>query len=523
MPFCIRCGASNAGTARFCAACGQPLPPARTPAPSPAPSAVLPVPPAPVVPPVPPAPAALPIPPAPPAEAAPSAPGPALAGLGDRVLAVILDAVLGAAIFAVIGMALARRGGGLTASGFSLQGTPALLAMGISALAGFLYYWLGEGVFGATLGNGIMGIAVERKGGGPCGLVASLIRNLLRLIDGIAVYLVGFLVALLSASRQRIGDHVARTIVVRRSPAKALRGVLAALWLAAILAGAYGAFALHRNAPAIAVRETVTPPTLTPLASNGDLKVLNFAFLQSEDGPPREPAPYQRGATVHIKYDVGGLTIGPDGNIDLMLQVVVRDPDGVAVHPLWEKELKQALAKDQPVNGSLNAGLVSYAPAGTYTIQIRAWDKLQNRQVEYSPTFEVQGPPVQPATALEFRDFGLSLTDDGPAVEPPIFKRGGTIYMRWRVLGMRAQDDRVKLRVGLRVLGPGGKTVLDAPEYVTVDDSYAYRPSSFFVAMSGHVSVPAGFPKGTYTGRYLVTDGTANTQVEHTAKLFEVR
>jgi uncharacterized RDD family membrane protein YckC len=512
MPFCNRCGVSNSGAARFCAACGQPLPPARTPAAPSAPSA-------------PPAPLLIPqaAPPVPPSPEATAAPGPALAAMGDRFLAVVLDAVLGAAIFAVTGMAIARRGGGLTENGFSLQGAPALLAMGLTALAGFLYYWLGEGLFGATLGKGIVGISVERKGGGACGLMASLIRNLFRLIDGIGVYLVGFLVALLSGSRQRIGDRVARTIVVRKHPAKALRGVLAAVWLGAILVGAVGAFALHPGAPAIAARETATTPTRAPLASSGDLKVVNFAFLQSEDGPPRAPAPYERGDTLHIKYDVGGLTTGPDGMIDLALQAIVRDPNGLAVHPLWEKELKQTLAEGQLVNGSLSAGLVSYAPAGTYTIQIRAWDKLQNRQVEYSPTFEVGGPPIQPASALEFRDFGLSLTEDGPAIEPPVFRRGGIIYMRWRVFGARAQDDRVKLRVGLKVLGPGGAAVLDAPDYVTVDNKYAYRPPSFFVTMSGHVSLPAGFPKGAYTARYLVTDYTTNTQIEHTAKLFEVR
>jgi uncharacterized RDD family membrane protein YckC len=517
MPFCIRCGVSNTGTARFCAACGQPLPPARTPVAPPAPATVAQPDPAPVAPPD------LPTPPVPPAQAAPAPPGTAVAGMGDRVLAVVLDAVLGAAVFAVTGMAIALRRGGATESGFSLQGTPALMTMGITALVGLLYYWLGEGLFGATLGKGIVGIAVERKGGGPCGLMASLIRNLFRLVDGIAVYLVGFLVAVLSASRQRIGDHVARTIVVRKSLARNRRGVLAAVWLGAILAGACGAFLLHRGAPETAAREVAATPTRAPLASNGDLKVVSFAFLEREDGPQRASALYKRGDTVHIKYEVGGLTTGPEGTIDLALQVLVRDPNGLAVHPLWEKELKQRIAGGQPVNGSLNAGLVSYAPAGTYTIQIRAWDKLQNRQVEYSPTFEVGGPPIQPASALEFRDFGVSLTEDGPAIEPPVLKRGGAIYMRWRVFGARAQDDRVKLRVGLKVLGPGGATVLDAPEYVTVDYTYPYRPPSFFVGMSGHVSVPAGFPKGAYTGRYLVTDYTTNTQVEHTAKLFEVR
>ena len=202
---------------------------------------------------------------------------------------------------------------------------------------------------------------------------------------------------------------------------------------------------------------------------------------------------------------------------------MVLDPNGLAVHPLWEKELRQTVAGNQPVNGSLNAGLASYAPAGTYRIDFKARDKIKNTLLEYSPVFQVEGPPIAPAAGLEFRDFGLALSEDGQAIEPPVFEGGGTIHMRWKVFGMQVRDDKVKLRVGLKVFGPGGKAVIDAPDYVTVADSYSYHPPSFFLSMSGHVSVPNGFPKGTYTGRYVVTDHISNVQVEHSAKLFEVR
>ena len=52
---------------------------------------------------------------------------------------------------------------------------------------------------------------------GPLGWRATFLRNLLRPIDGLVLYLVGFIVICVSPRRQRIGNRVAVTIVVRRA------------------------------------------------------------------------------------------------------------------------------------------------------------------------------------------------------------------------------------------------------------------------------------------------------------------
>jgi uncharacterized RDD family membrane protein YckC len=80
-------------------------------------------------------------------------------------------------------------------------------------LAGFLYYLLAEGIAGATLGKAIAGIQVRKKAGTSCGLRASMVRNVFRIVDVFGAYLVGLFVAIFSKARQRVGDHVAGTIV----------------------------------------------------------------------------------------------------------------------------------------------------------------------------------------------------------------------------------------------------------------------------------------------------------------------
>jgi uncharacterized RDD family membrane protein YckC len=116
------------------------------------------------------------------------------------------------------------------------------------------YFGLFEGLFGQTPGKAIVGIRVTDLGGRRAGWRAVLIRNVLRLIDSFpAVYLVGALIACFSVRRQRLGDHVAGTIIVpirvaadaQLSPAERQRGlriVVAVIILFIVGAAAFSYF-----------------------------------------------------------------------------------------------------------------------------------------------------------------------------------------------------------------------------------------------------------------------------------------
>lgn len=81
----------------------------------------------------------------------------------------------------------------------------------------FAFEWL----FGRTPGKVNRGLIVVMADGRPLTLWAAAIRNLLRYIDlvGIPPVVVGTVSALLSPAGQRVGDHIADTVVVRaRAP-----------------------------------------------------------------------------------------------------------------------------------------------------------------------------------------------------------------------------------------------------------------------------------------------------------------
>lgn len=82
----------------------------------------------------------------------------------------------------------------------------------------FAYHVLSEGLWGQTLGKRLCGIAVMHQDMKPCTMLQSVVRNFLRLVDGIGLYGVG-VIALAGTDRwQRLGDLAGRTVVVRTKP-----------------------------------------------------------------------------------------------------------------------------------------------------------------------------------------------------------------------------------------------------------------------------------------------------------------
>jgi uncharacterized RDD family membrane protein YckC len=169
--------------------------------------------------------------------------------MGDRAIATVLDSIAIAILMVPVGMWAAAHWGGITPSGFELHGIAAFFTFSIVSVLWFVYYWLFEGMFGATLGKLAMNVWVRRADGGEIDLGKSLIRNLLRVIDAIGVYLVGFLVALLSRKKQRLGDHVANTVVVQGGAGKVVR-VAATLALGGVIVASFiFAYKLHAGGP----------------------------------------------------------------------------------------------------------------------------------------------------------------------------------------------------------------------------------------------------------------------------------
>jgi uncharacterized RDD family membrane protein YckC len=467
-----------------------------------------------------------------------------VAALGDRLIALILDTVLLLAVFAVVGMWAGRRWGGVTATGFNLAGTGALVTLSIMAVAGFIYYWLSEGLAGMTLGKAMAGVKVISEQGAACGLGASVIRNILRVIDGVFLYLVGYLIAIFSRMRQRLGDHLARTYVVENELAVFPRALVVLAWIGLVGAGIWGAIALHgpgvltttgltaarREADRGTAVETSPPAgreisnetTFTfPSRSTGDLKLVNFTFTTEQEGPPRPDGPYKPADDVYVKYTLTGFSTAADGRANLHYTIAAFDPTGLPLLEPTQNVVRQAVSTAS-FDGWYRLRLPPYVPPGTYTLQISAHDNVKNADAEITPAFVVQAPPIVPASRITLRDFHLSLTEGGPDAGPVILESSGTVYMSGKLAGMQFREDKISVKMAFELAGPKGEKLLDRPDFLTVDDSFSYHPAGFFVPISGNVNLPSGAPKGIYTEKYKVTDRNANISENYELK-FEVR
>jgi len=132
--------------------------------------------------------------------------------LGRRIVAAFIDI----AILAVVGIIFTIFFGETETSdngfNFSLSGTPFL----IYSLVVLAYYAGLEALTATTPGKSIMGLKVVALDGAYTPMRV-LVRNLLRIIDGLPVfYLVGLICAGVTPRNQRIGDLAARTTFVRR-------------------------------------------------------------------------------------------------------------------------------------------------------------------------------------------------------------------------------------------------------------------------------------------------------------------
>lgn len=116
---------------------------------------------------------------------------------------------------------------GSSGSGVRL-GLPGVLVVSALSLS---YFFLFEALRGQTIGKRAMGLRVQLAEGGPAGMNGISARTVLRLIDGLAFYAVGALIAGLSGSRRRrLGDWLGGTVVVYDDSAMDIEDDRRALW-----------------------------------------------------------------------------------------------------------------------------------------------------------------------------------------------------------------------------------------------------------------------------------------------------
>lgn len=126
--------------------------------------------------------------------------------LGRRVAAFLVDLLVVAVAVLLPAAVLAGPEG---------VGPPDPAAYGLAGLLLLAYLVAFEGSSGQTIGKRLLGIVVVDLEGDPIGYRAALVRTLLHVVDFLpTLYIVGFVLILVTDRWQRVGDIGAGTVVV---------------------------------------------------------------------------------------------------------------------------------------------------------------------------------------------------------------------------------------------------------------------------------------------------------------------
>lgn len=143
-----------------------------------------------------------------------------LAGMGNRLLAQLLDALVQLAVSLLV--IIAALAAACIVFAMGLDSNAKNLAYSVIALVVILLLFFMQGAYfiilegawkGQTPGKKLAEIRVIEQNGQPIGWSASLFRNLLRYADNFLV--VGMVVMLIDNKERRLGDLAAGTLVIR--------------------------------------------------------------------------------------------------------------------------------------------------------------------------------------------------------------------------------------------------------------------------------------------------------------------
>jgi uncharacterized RDD family membrane protein YckC len=145
-----------------------------------------------------------------------------VANVGSRSLAILADIGLGGLILFVVYSLTFLAGRDLAEDWFVRTGTSTLQILLLLAVFGFqwIYFNLFEWIWnGQTPGKRLLHLRVIKVDGTPVSGMDVLLRNISRPLDTFGpMGLIGLLMIFLSARAQRLGDLMARTMVIHETP-----------------------------------------------------------------------------------------------------------------------------------------------------------------------------------------------------------------------------------------------------------------------------------------------------------------
>lgn len=422
--------------------------------------------------------------------------------------------------------------------GKMLKTAPSILLLGsVTAALYFLYYFLTEATLAASPGKLLAGIRVARKNQGPASpsISAVLIRNAFRLVDYpfFFVTAVGLMEA--TEKHQRLGDVLAKTVVIReivfearRLPpettplAGATRRAIAwALDLLLVLPLGYGLLLLipvSRTGIANIAVNAVLPLTLLTLALSETFfqttpgKALLGLKVAQEDGRPA------RFASLWLRNVFKLADANPIGYLCVFLSSRKQRPGDAAAGTLVFRDR-------HGFRGWLAVPFLVVLTLAVVRGGLRNQDSLLQKGLDLRIGPVAWNPFPKAVKRLPLFKLGLLIDDldvgfSEKEVNPDkTFLPGQAVYLLFRISGYAVQADKAWIQADLRVQDQHQNLILDLRNVVNSSLPVAGQKSTNLIA---RFSLNPKAQPGPYRASLRVRDMFSGRETEGT-ETFRVR
>ena len=288
-----------------------------------------------------------------------------------RVLAALIDLVIVGAGYAVI-LAAAGKLGDAGAGG-------ALTAVGVGWA--LYYYFACESGAGQTVGKRVMNIRVVSTDGAPAGMREIGLRTVLRLIDGLFIYLVGLIVMLATRERRgRLGDLVGGTMIESAERPSAVEPIAAAPETPAA-----ARVPIAESGPAFAKAEVEAEPepAEAEVAEVAPAEAAELEVVPAESAEAEVAAAEPDVASPSLKElasDVTAVTEDPDREVED--EPEAEEAPTVEVAPVEELEVEAAEEPEAEEEAEVQEPVVEDEPAAEAEEEPEADEEVTVKSVE---------------------------------------------------------------------------------------------------------------------------------------------
>lgn len=420
------------------------------------------------------------------------------------------------------------------------MGYNALLFHGIFLFLAFLYFFLFEAAFFATIGKFCCWMYVRQKDGRHAGAFAIFIRNFFRLVELLTGGLLTWVPMELSRRHQRLGDMAAGTIVIKKHAATTAsysldadqlasafgRSIAQLIDLALVLTWLAG-YVMLINYKAVILSQwlVLAFPCLfilfwtlvqVMLETTPGLWLLGY-IITHEDGGRLTFA----GALLRVLLAPVDLLLGLPCMLLSLRKQKIGDLLAATLVSRQSRRWKGAIGSLVVVSVCVGIVALGLFVNPLNNIYKAGFDFNLGfmPQVEGLPTLDVMssGKPQ----VLTLRNFRFGVNDLNTLRTPPVYVAGETVFLLSEISGYARKDRKVWIQEDLTVQYPDGSIGLKQEN--AVDYNQIWDPGVQIIKLDNHFPLPPTAEPGVYLVTVTIRDMLANRTTVTETQSFTVK